>query len=136
MQDLKCNNAKPIVRICTNQYCEKPALFCVSADCSECHDAHQNCGSFLFEKFTREIQKKTAGSLSEFYDRMGQIETNFVDRIVKAKRKYLYAFSLDELTTILERPYYNMVDSIYRGKNAQAITGKEASELFKRLEET
>ena len=29
-----------------------------------------------------------------------------------------------------------MVDSIYRGKNAQAITGKEASELFKRLSET
>ena len=55
---------------------------------------------------------------------MSQIETNFVDRIQKAKRKYLYAFSLEELTTILERPYYNMIDSIYKGKNAQAITGK------------
>lgn len=58
---------------------------------------------------------------------MGQIEINFIDRIQKARRKYLYAFSLEELTTILEQPYYNMVDSIYRGKNAQAITGKEAS---------
>jgi hypothetical protein len=29
-----------------------------------------------------------------------------------------------------------MVDAIYRKKNAQAITGKQAHELFKRLEET
>ena len=64
MQDLKCLNSRPIHRICTNPYCEKPALFCSSHECLECHEGHQNCGSFLFEKFTREVQKKTAGSLS------------------------------------------------------------------------
>ena len=71
--------------------------------------------------------------MSEFYERMSQVETAFIERIQKSKRKYLYAFSLEELSSVLERDYYHMIDSIYRCKNSQAITGKEACELFNRM---
>ncbi len=36
----------------------------------------------------------------------------------------------------MDRHYYGMIEDIYREKNSQAINGKQASELFQRLQET
>ncbi len=59
-----------------------------------------------------------------------------IEAIHKQKRKIAQAFGIEQIATNLDKKYYKLVEDIYKYKNSKAINGKEASELFEKLQET
>lgn len=57
-----------------------------------------------------------------------------IEAIHKQKRKISQVFGIEQLTSSLDKKYYKLVEDIYKYKNSKAINGKEASELFEKLQ--
>ena len=128
MADLKCINGFQITRICDNSHCEQHALFCVEPACAPCHDLHENCRSYSFEKFAKMVQKRSAGPLSEFEEHMELIEQGLIEKIrEKKKRSAPGRFDFQELRESLDFSYFHMIEDIFKRKNTKAITGQEAT---------
>jgi hypothetical protein len=70
------------------------------------------------------VQKRSSGPISEFMDKITEIESMLIETIQKHKRRFTQAFALDELTCNLDKKYFKLIEDVYKYKNSKAINGK------------